>query len=120
MPKEISGNLQSGGPASSNDGRVGNLAIPPDTAMQILATGKMHHAANVGQEADVLQALTILEYPAVDREGGQVLKNQDVLGAQWKSVAKIREANKMQELFREIGGKCAEIGKGWRNRKNGI
>ena len=71
--------------------------------MQILSTGKMRRSSNVEHEADVLQALATLEYLAIDRAGGRLLKNQAVLIAQAPDCAKIEEAGAMEELLRATG-----------------
>ena len=78
LQNEVSGNLQSGDLGIAN-GWADMWKYPPDTEMQILATGKTQHYHNVENGVGVLQALAILEYMAIYRHG-VVLKIQDVLG----------------------------------------
>ena len=77
----------------------GNAERTHDTEMHILATDQRQHGHNTENEKEVLRALEALDFLAIDREGGEVLGNQDVLGVQEHAVAQIDEANKMGEIL---------------------
>ena len=67
----------------------------PDTEMWILTAGKTHRSSYVENELGVLRVLGILEYLAVFREGGEVLKIRDVPGVQEHAVDKLRKRAKL-------------------------